>query len=143
MVFEDVAQLVRAFAQSVQDRSAYWSDEEIEEALDSRDENPFDHDWVQTDKALGSYRANLLGERQAEIEALADGVRKDVFSAILKKTQSVDLAGYVSDDFELIVLGLFSRFESDFMYSIMQSYIDGNIPCNKMKLIKRNPSNLY
>lgn len=137
------ARWVEDLAQLVGEKAFDWDDSYIESALDSRDGDPFDSDWVDADRELELHKASLSSEDRGEIEELANALRKRVFSTVLKATGSSDLAGYVSDDFELVCAGLASKFNSKFMYSIVRSYMDGRIPDNVMVPVEENPSGIY
>ena len=67
-----------------------WDEDAIERALDSRDADPFDSDWVRTDGELEAHKARIAPERRAEIDAYANELRKRMFAAILRASESSD-----------------------------------------------------
>lgn len=111
--------------------AAQWEPEVIERALDSRDRDPFDAEWVHTDQAIRQHLGQLVPQAQTALEADADALCKHVFASVLKATGSDDAAGYVSEDFALIYLGLASGFASRFLTSLVTAYQSAHIPCGE------------
>lgn len=130
-------------AETVVNRAKEWDEDAIEAVLDSRDTDPFDADWVRTDNALEAHKALIAPDLCAHIDAHANDLRKQLFVAILRASGSSDLAGYVSDDFEMICGGLACGFVSEFLFSLAAAYVEGWIPDNSMKVVDKNPGNFY
>lgn len=115
--WEDVFAWVDQLADVVATSAVHWEAQAIDEALDARDAPSFDTEWVDTDRGMQRHLGQLASPDRMALEAAADDLRKRVFAAVLKATGSPDAAGYVSDDFELIGLGLGlgSGLSSDFL----------------------------
>lgn len=101
----------------------------IEEMLDARDVREFDALWT---------AAN------AEVEAAAEKVDSDdnpyevsrlAYAAAFDATGSGDLAGYVSDDFELLGRALASHASSDFLCSLWAAYASGDFPRHPLRVV--------
>lgn len=134
---------IHRLAESVTTAAEQWDEVAIERALDSRDTDPFDSEWVRTDRALRARMTLASPSARLEIEACANDLRTGTHIAILRATGSPDLAAYVSDDFEMICNGLASGFADDFLFSLVGAYLDGRIPDNAMPVVRTNPSGLY
>lgn len=134
---------VHRLAESVTTAAKQWDEAAIERALDSRDTDPFDSEWVRTDQALHAHMTLASPSARLEIESCANDLRTGTYTAILRVTGSPDLAAYVSDDFEMICNGLTSGFVGEFLFSLVGAYLDGRIPDNSMPAVRTNPSGLY
>jgi hypothetical protein len=137
-LIENAMSFAKNLGKSVCERSKSWDESYIIENLDARDTDPFDSEWVSSDKIIQN-SLNIEKNLSEEINEY----RKNIFSIIIKKTGSSDLAGYISDDFELIMNGLVSCYSNKFFFSIINSYMKGEIPSNSMEMIVFNPTKLY
>ena len=120
-----------------------WSEDDIEESLDSRDSPPFDSEWVEIDREIETRKSDLEISTREEAEKSFDELRKRAYSMVIRKSGSSDLAAYVSDDFELICWDLLMKKDSSFVFSLINSYLSGNIPDNSMERSSTNPSGLW
>jgi hypothetical protein len=143
IVIAEAFRWVNSLAETVVSGASDWDEVSIECALDSRDADPFDSDWVRTDETLESHKALIAPEVRAEIDAYSNELRKRMFAAIIRASGSSELAGYVSDDFEMICSGLASGFGSEFFFSLVAAYVAGRVPDNSMQIVDKNPSDLY
>lgn len=132
-----------SLADAVVGNASAWNEDAIESSLDSRDTYPFDSNWVRTNKELESHKMLLAPELRTEIDAFSNDLRERTFAAILRATGSSDLAGYVSDDFEMICSGIAAGYVNTFVFSLAASYVAGRIPDNSMEIVDGNPSRLY
>ena len=74
---------------------------DIDELLDNRDAEVFDAEWIRVYNVVESLKN---AENYSEVEKKNNSeVREQVFRIIYELTSDGDLAGYVSDDFGLIV----------------------------------------
>jgi len=137
-LIENTMHFVEDLSKSVVKKSKSWGDLYIEECLNSRDVDPFDSEWVKTDKEI-----QKLISIEKNVANRISKLENSVFISIIKNTGSSDLAGYISEDFELIAQGLMSAYSSEFFFSIINTYIKGKIPDNSMEIIKLNPTMLY
>ena len=100
-----------------------WSEEALEEYLDKRDSEAFETQWMQ------AFEAIQRPEEETTLDtATIDEIRKTVFLKAFDVTGSGELAGYISDDFELIAKGLHFEYSSDFLTSMYHRYKEGQLP---------------
>jgi hypothetical protein len=62
---------------------------------------------------------------------------------VIRKAHSSELAGYMADDINLIAECLICELNNEFIFSMIQSYLNGKIPSNEMEFTSKNPTNLY
>ena len=96
--------------------------EGIEAILDRRDKPAFDREWQQAYDRVGRID---VGSAQIEI----DTIRELAFRASFAKAESADLAGYVCDDFELIVRCRLVGGQDPFVERLWSAYGTGELPC--------------
>jgi len=131
------------FTQSLIERLNEWSDDYIEASLDLRDQNPFDNDWMLVYDAVEKEKQKFPNVAICSASKKIEKIAHDIFVQTMKKTGSDDLAGYVSDDVELISFGLSVKMQNNFLFSLIGSYLSGKIPSNRMERIEYNPTALY
>ena len=100
-----------------------WLEEALEEYMDQRDSEAFETQWMQAFEAI-----QRLEQETTLDTATIDEIRKTVFLKAFDVTGSGELAGYVSDDFELIAKGLHFEYPSDFLASMYHRYKEGALP---------------
>lgn len=96
--------------------------EDAAEALDGRDAEPFDGNWIDSFNALAD-----LPDAEAAEPAI-DEIRERVFRIVFGATNSSELAGYVSDDFELIAKALLTNRNDEFVNALWSEYAAGRFP---------------
>lgn len=94
----------------------------IDDALDMRDEPEFEEDWMRVSDAMEET------ECSAEDAAMVKEICKQAFLAVYRVTESGELAGYVSDDFELIAKAVLSGYEDAWLNALILTYADGKFP---------------
>jgi hypothetical protein len=102
--------------------------------LEQRDMEDLDCQWMRV--------LNLLDNESISDEdmILIDSIREFVFKAVYDFTDSSELAGYISDDFEIISKALVTKFNDEWLNAMFNEYLKNKIPCNSLKM---SSSNLY
>ncbi|MBA4016856.1 MAG: hypothetical protein C0483_06695 [Pirellula sp.] len=107
--------------------AAYFSDHDPDAALDSRDRNEeFDGSWVHLSEEVERRWANA--KVAVDLRALAEDIRRESFLAVSRVTGQHEIAGYVSDDFDLIVRGRIVGLDDPFLDQLWRAYDDGKFP---------------
>ncbi len=104
---------------------------DIDAALDQRDSPEFDEHWMNIyNKVEEESSAEPLGERElSRVERAAEVAYKTSF----QNSESPELAGYISDDFDLIAKALLLSFNDSWLNSLLASYCDGRFPKGKLE----------
>lgn len=96
---------------------------DIDEILDLRDEEHFDSNWMRVYNDL--QRIELKEEKKIEINKILE----ETFLLIYEFSKDGELAGEVSDDFEIICKAYISSYDDEWLNSLIMSYIKKEIPC--------------
>lgn len=96
--------------------------QDVEQSLLRRDELGFDQNWVRVFEQVVS-RPLPISE-QTSLDAVLEMAFKVAFSCC----EDTDLAGYISDDFELIGRSVATLWEEPFVASLLATYASGQIP---------------
>lgn len=115
---ERLLEAIRTWAGLLAERG----DDAVDAYLDSRDSDPFDGQWTSADAALRSHKTRLSAERVERAQAESDRLRQSVFAAVIKTSGHADLAGYLSDDAELIYENEVLNLHSDWIDALRRSY---------------------
>ena len=99
---------------------------ELHNALDARDSDPFDATWMAHYTALQPLE--VTHPLQPEERALISRIRERAFKAAFATSSSADLAGYISDDFDLLARALCLDYESPWLSALLHSYVQGTFP---------------
>jgi hypothetical protein len=91
-------------------------------SLDGRETPEFDRTWI---AAYDELKLSYLTESQS---AHLDQIRKKAYLSCLEVTGSADMAGYVSDDFELIVRAIFNDSGNLWISALAGEYLAGGFP---------------
>jgi hypothetical protein len=102
---------------------------DLDKALDGRDEVSFDQTWINAFKSL-----EKLQIKTADIQTI-DSIREAAFKVTYNHCEDSDLAGYISDDFELIAKAFLFNLDNSFINAIWLCYKKHIIPGNKIDLI--------
>lgn len=94
----------------------------IDALLAARDDPEFDTAWVAANEAVEEAAEEIdYDENPYELSSLAH-------AAVFEVTGNGELAGYVSDDFELIGRALATGSSSEFLCSLWAAYARGDLP---------------
>lgn len=119
------------------------SEEEINAWLDDRDTAPFDSNWMAAYELAEQEKQNRPSAEVALLEQFSNPLRQQFYLAVIQATGSADLAAYASDDLGLIFDTLSLQLNNTFVFSILQAYLEGNLPGNGMATTTANPTGLY
>jgi hypothetical protein len=108
--------------------SAFYAELDCDRALDSRDGNSeFEARWARVYAEIERrWTEPNIGD---DLRALADDIRRESFLAVSRATGQHEIAGYVSDDLDLIVRGKIVGINDPLLSSMWQVYTRGEFPC--------------
>ena len=98
---------------------------DVQAALDQRDAPTFEEAWVDCDMRLSAVGATPPTAIQ---EATIMAIRSAAYLRAFDASQSADLAGYVSDDFELIANSIAAGNDDPFVAYLLDEYLAGRFP---------------
>ena len=102
-----------------------YDDIEVDDLLDSRDEEVFDSEWIETYNYVENMKRRYGYSEQQENDCSC--VREKAFMIVCEACDG-ELAGYVSDDFGLIFDSQIVGFENDFLKKLINVYSQAIIP---------------
>lgn len=100
---------------------------EIDEVLDLRDDDDFSENWMRIYNELQKYK--LEEEEKNKITEVIKGI----FLLVYEFTNDGELAGEISDDFELICIAYNFGFEDVWLSSMANIYANKKIPYGILK----------
>lgn len=105
----------------------YYARLDCDTALDARDtDTSFDAAWgrhyAEVDQRWAATAAS------AEVRALVEDIRRESFLAVSRATGQHEIAGYVSDDLDLIVRGRLVGLKAEFLEKLWSVYERGEFP---------------
>ena len=100
---------------------------EIDKILDLRNNDDFSENWMRIYNELQTYK--LEEERKNEITEII----KEIFLLVYEITNDGELAGEISDDFELICIAYNFGFEDVWLSSMVNIYANKKIPYGILK----------
>ncbi|MGP9827754.1 hypothetical protein ACT048_25105 [Ectopseudomonas khazarica] len=106
--------------------SNYIDEDSIINCLDYRDSEPFDSEWVRVDRIVCEKILN--NPDRTKIEKICDQYRKLFYDKVIRSTGSSDLAAYVSEDIELILMAIGTSVSENFAISMLESYKRNIVP---------------
>ena len=99
---------------------------DINELLDLRENSSFDIAWVKSFEEL-----EKLDYLEREIR-LIDKIREECYIQTYQLTNSSDISGYISDDFELISKAYCLNINNQWINTIALKYINNTFPCGEI-----------
>lgn len=99
---------------------------DIDEALDKRDVEPFDSDWIKAHAKVSDEDIDTR-DRPSLVE-----LREAAYLRCYKLTQNSELSGFVADDFGLIGTYLLLDERDDWVNALWCAYRDGHFPCGAL-----------
>jgi hypothetical protein len=103
------------------------SEDEQNNLLNRRDAQPFDGEWVRVQKAVEQTGKN--GEADITV---VDEIRELTFKKAYQRTGNGEIAGYVSDDFELLSLAIEADYSDEWLDLLWREYQMGRFPHGDM-----------
>lgn len=111
---------------------SYFSNLNIDDVLDMRDDEVFDNKWIQNYELVKNYKID------DDTSQLIDMIREIVFKKIYDITKSSDLAACVSDDFDLMCKAYVLNINSDWLANLANTYVQKKIPFGNLDNTKLN-----
>lgn len=105
---------------------------DIDELLDLRDNKEFDDEWVRVFEKTKEY--SIKSEAVEQINE----IRENVFKKIYDFTENSDLAGYISDDFDLMCRAYIVDLNDEWLAKVAHIYNEKRIPSGKILVVAEN-----
>ncbi len=110
----------------------------IDDLLSMRDEVEFDSEWMRVYSVLEEYSFDDETERDI------DEVRQAAFETAYALSNSDEIAGFVSDDFEMICRAYVIGLEDKWMNALVRSYTEHRFPCcGKLEISESDADTVY
>ncbi|WHI52163.1 hypothetical protein P3339_04985 [Microbulbifer sp. MLAF003] len=103
----------------------------IDFALDQRDDDPFDSDWVSANKSIGEKFTQVSLSQDSK--DLIDEIREAAFKLTSKAVGVNEISEYVCDDFELIAKSIVVSSDNLWVAAMLKAYLDGFFPTGKLQ----------
>lgn len=116
----DVAQL------DLLNNVAASSEDEQNAMLDIRDQKEFEVEWLRVNQAVKQREESQ--QLSAEDKTAIDELREATFKKTYQVTSNGELAGYVSDDFDLIARALVVNYRDSWLDTLWMQYQVGDFP---------------
>jgi len=104
----------------------YYASIDCDQMLDRRDEEAFDNAWNACFEEVTALW-DAYDNRDSMDERI-DQIRREAFLAVSRASNQHDIAGYVSDDFELIARACVLGVVHPFVDCLWQHYMRGTFP---------------
>ena len=98
---------------------------QIAELLEAREGRAFESEWLRVSSAVGDLEVE--GEIQ-KTNVVIDEISEGVYRRALELTHNAELAGAVSDDFDLLARALQVGLEDEFLDELWEEYEAGRLP---------------
>lgn len=108
-----------------------FKDNDLDRILDLRDEKTFDEKWMEIYNYLKQFRIEFDDE-------LITKIRKEAFLNTIRMSGASELAGYVSDDFELFCNAIELGYDNKWLNGMFHCYLTLQFPCGKVVNIDEN-----
>lgn len=124
--------LLRAIQNGILLGESTFEDLDADWILSGRDEPDFEREWLRLFECLKD--VTFDADENQKINQLRDAA----FKATFKNCSNPDLAGYVSDDFEVIAKGVAREPEDAFLAKLLETYVAHSIPCGTLRPSEMN-----
>lgn len=122
-----MAPLIKSLSNSVDHGGllgpATFEDVDLDSALDERDEDEFDGEWVRCNEEV----QRVLEDQCLDSDEVAELAQRS-FVAVSEATGQHEVASYVSDDFRLIAEALLAGYDDPWLVGLFSEYADGRFP---------------
>ena len=105
---------------------------DIDELLDLRDNKEFDDEWVRVFEKTKEY--SIKSETVEQINEIRENVLKKIYDF----TENSDLAGYISDDFDLMCMAYIVDLNDEWLAKVAHIYNEKRIPSGKILVVAEN-----
>lgn len=102
-----------------------FEDQELDELLDEREIEEFEKQWLKCYEEIKQLEHKIQGLE------LIDKIREEAFRKTDRRREDSDLAGYVSDDFELFSKAIELNYHNEWLDGLFESYVLGKFPCGE------------
>jgi hypothetical protein len=99
------------------------SEDEQNAMLDSREAQPFDGEWLRVYKAVEQFAKNSEFDTR-----VVDEIRELTFKKAHQNTGNGEIAGYVSDDFDLLSRAIAADYSDEWLDLLWAEYQTGMFP---------------
>lgn len=99
--------------------------EQADELMEAREQPGFDAEWLRVYTAVQDLEVE--GEVQ-KTNVIIDEIRESTYTRAFQLTRHAELAGAVSDDFDLIARALHIEYEDEFLDEMWEEYEAGRFP---------------
>ncbi len=104
-----------------------FEDYDIDEVLDLRDDKNFDLEWCRVYNEIED-----LDIKEEDLIVIND-IRKNVYLKVCDITEECEIAGYISDDFELISKAYIRGINDSWLNMVISLYANDIIPFGKLE----------
>lgn len=110
---------------------------DINTLLDLREEAEFDTEWMRVYNMLKQKEVNDI--YKDDINTICE----KAYLAAYELSNSSDIAGYISDDFELISKAYIVGLNDEWLNALIRSYTEDEFPCGRLKLENCDRDEVY
>jgi hypothetical protein len=105
---------------------------DLELFLDERDDSNFDDEWIRVFNKINELE--MKNTIKSDLKNSIDRIREVSFKKAYEFTNNADLAGYVSDDMELIAKGILLEYQDKWLAAVYNLYKQKVFPHGKIQL---------
>ncbi len=113
-------------------------DVNLDQVLDERETEPFEKEWLRVHQSLAPHRSSLGGDDAALVEKVAEVAYRGTFAL----SANPEIAGSVSDDFDILALALVSGYEDPWLNALWLSFRSGRLPRGYLEPVSGNLGDL-
>lgn len=114
-----------------------FENSDIDMLLDLREEEPFDSEWMRVFYILE--QKEISESEKYDIER----IREKAYLVTYEVSGSSYIAGYVSDDFEIIAKAYIIGLNDKWLNALIWSYTMNEFPCGDLKLVDCDMEEVY
>nr|WP_317360112.1 hypothetical protein [uncultured Tyzzerella sp.] len=114
-----------------------FEDYDIDAVLDLRDEKIFDLEWCRVYDKIKN-----IDIKKEDLTIIND-IRKNIYLKVYDITEECEIAGYISDDFELISKAYISGINDCWLNMVITLYANNIIPFGKLEKSKSDINKVF
>jgi hypothetical protein len=107
-----------------------FDDEDFDNLLDLREKPDFEAEWLRVYEEIEEQQK--MREIASDVKVLIDTICEMAFKRAYSLTKNSEIAGYVSDDFELLAKAAVLNYQDSWLSALLLSYQNGQFPCSKL-----------
>lgn len=108
-------------------RNSLFENYDVDDLLGMRDDKEFDSEWMRVYDTLNRFKIEDFEKKKI------DDIREKSFLKAYNLSESSDIAGCVSDDFEIICKAYLTCYNDTWVNSLIMSYANGKFPCGRLE----------